>query len=182
MDRRYLAAGVLAAAAIGVALVGGGTPRTGGPAAADAMNGSEGWRTVQLTDVRTGETFTIAGFDRPVLLESFAVWCPTCTRQQEELKELHGQVGDDIVSVSIDIDPNEDAQKVRNHIERHGFDWRYVVAPAAFTRSLVDEFGRSILNAPLAPMVVVCPDGTAQRLPDGVKTASTLQDMVDQRC
>ncbi|MFB6351225.1 MAG: SDR family NAD(P)-dependent oxidoreductase, partial [Bradymonadaceae bacterium] len=42
--------------------------------------GEASWRTVDLTDVRTGEAFTISQFEgRPVLLEFFAVWCPKCT-------------------------------------------------------------------------------------------------------
>ncbi len=50
------------------------------------------WMKTQLTDVRTNETFTVDGFDRPVLLESFAVWCPTCTSQQKEIQKLHSDL------------------------------------------------------------------------------------------
>jgi hypothetical protein len=41
------------------------------------------WRTAELTDVLTGETFRINEFrGRPVLVETFAVWCPICTTQR----------------------------------------------------------------------------------------------------
>ncbi|MDY6768671.1 MAG: redoxin family protein [Candidatus Nanohaloarchaea archaeon] len=184
MDKQFLYAGALAVLVVaGAVLIGtgeegdaGGMPETG------ETGGPPAWATVNLTDVRTGDTFTIASFDRPVLVESFAVWCPTCTRQQKEIQNLHQQVGDDIISVSVDTDPNEDAAKVRAHIEQHGFDWRYVVAPASFTQPFIEQFGRDVVNAPLAPVVVVCPDGTAEQLPNGVKPASTLQDAVEQRC
>lgn len=174
----YAAAGIGVALLAGILIAGTGGTRS----APGTANGSAQWKHVELTDVRSGETFTISEFDRPVLIESFAVWCPTCTRQQKETKTLHEQVGDDIVSVSVDTDPNEDAAKVRDHIQRHGFDWRYVVAPPEFTQSLIDDFGRSVVNAPLVPMIVVCPDGTTERLPDGVKPASTLQAEVETRC
>ncbi|MDY6761566.1 MAG: redoxin family protein [Candidatus Nanohaloarchaea archaeon] len=185
MERNILLAGAAVLVAVaGAAVVLGGNPATTSNGTVDRETGAtaSGWKSVTLTDVRTGETFTIAGFDRPVLVESFAVWCPTCTRQQQELKQLHEQVGDRIVSVSIDTDPNEDASKVRKHIHQNGFDWRYAVASADFLRPFIDAFGRDVVNAPLAPMVLVCPNGTARQLPNGVKPADSLQQTVAQRC
>lgn len=145
-------------------------------------SGPPAWRTATLTDVRTGEEFTVGGFDRPVLLETFAVWCPTCRRQQDKITELHERVGEDVVPVSLDTDPNEDAEKVREYVERHGYDWRYAISPPAVTRSLTTQFGQSIAQPPNAPMVLVCPDGGARRLRDGVKPASELAQEVEAGC
>jgi hypothetical protein len=153
----------------GSAAAGGGSGSDGTPAPAPetAESGPSGsdptpadnadWRSVELETVRDGETFTVDGFDRPVVLEAFAVWCPKCTRQQEE---LHG-LDDSVVAVSLNTDPNEDAEKVRAHAEDHGFDWRYAVAPPEMTQSLVDAFGTTVTNAPSTPVVVACPDGGA---------------------
>lgn len=140
------------------------------------------WTSMPLTDVRNSDTFTISDFEEPVIVETFAVWCTTCTRQQKEIQTLHEAVGEDIVSVTLNIDPNEDADKVREHLDRHGFDWRYAVAPPEMTQDLINDFGRSITVAPRAPMVVVCPDGTVDRLPDGVKPADMIQSSVDETC
>ena len=86
------------------------------------------WMDVELTDVATGQTFKINDFKgKPVLLESFAVWCPTCLRQQREIKKVKEIAGDAIVHISLDTDPNEDADKVREHMERNGLDWYFVV-------------------------------------------------------
>lgn len=136
-----------------------------------------------MTDVSTGETFTIDALaaDKPVLLETFAVWCSTCLRQQKEIRALHEQVGDDVISVALDIDPNEDAAKVRSHLDKHGFDWRYAVAPSDVTQSLIDQFGQSIAVPPRAPVVLVCADGS-RRLSDGVKSAATLESQVGDGC
>lgn len=144
----------------------------------EATNATD-WREVPLEDVSTGETFTVAELEKPVLVETFAVWCPTCTRQQKEVQELHRQSG--ITSVSLDTDPNEDAAKIRQHLNRHGFDWRYAVAPSELTRSLVREHGRVMVNPPSAPMVLVCENGT-RKLPTGVKPASKLQEEVEKGC
>lgn len=138
------------------------------------------WLAIELTDVRTGESFTIAEFaDTPVLLESFAVWCPICTNQQKQVRTLHEKVGDEVVSIALNTDPNEDRAKVVAHLERHGFDWHYAVAPPELILALKEEFGVGILNAPSAPMVLICPDQNVRELlRRGVKRAKFLQEQV----
>jgi hypothetical protein len=136
------------------------------------------WRNIKLMDVRTGTEFTVTGFTKPVLLESFAVWCPTCTNQQEEIKAFHKVVGEDVISISVDTDPNEDESKVLAHIERNGFDWHYAIAQAEFTQSLIDEFGVNIVNAPRVPMLLICQDGTVKKLKDGVKEVDVLLEEI----
>ena len=138
------------------------------------------WLGVELTDIRTGDTFTLAEFaDKPILLETFAVWCPTCTSQQRQLAALHEEVGDAVISVTLNTDPNEDRDKVAAHIARHGFDWRYAVAPVELILALKEEFGVGFLNAPSAPMVLICPDqNVREMLKRGVKRANFLQEQV----
>lgn len=141
------------------------------------------WINFELKDVATGETFKISDFsDKPVLLESFAVWCPTCTRQQRVTKNLEEEVGNSIVSISIDTDPNEDEARVQKHIDDNGFNWYYVVAPIEFTRSLIDQFGIDIVNAPSAPMVLICDGQKARQLGSGVKSVETLKLEVSLGC
>ena len=156
------------------------------PAGADDLLAEPGvplWLTAELKDVATGETFTINDFKgSPVLVESFAVWCPVCTRQQQEISKFHDQVGDSVVSVSLDADPNEDEARVRDHIQRNGFDWYYAIVPSTVTSSLVDDFGLSITNVPLAPMVLICGDQTTHRLRNGVKSADELSSSVNELC
>jgi len=129
----------------------------------------------ELKDVRTGEKFKISDFsDKPVLLESFAVWCPTCTKQQQEIKKLHEEIGDDVISISLDTDPNEDENKIKEHIERNGFDWYYSISPIEFTQTLIDEFGIGIVNAPSAPVILIC-NNEARKLDSGVKDVDELK-------
>ena len=136
------------------------------------------WINFELKDVATGEKFKITDFsDKPVLLESFAVWCPTCTQQQKITKEFHEEVGDSVVSISIDTDPNEDESRVLEHIERNGFNWYYSVAPAEMTRSLIDQFGVGIVNAPAVPMILICNENV-KKLDSGIKSVSELKEEV----
>jgi thiol-disulfide isomerase/thioredoxin len=85
-------------------------PQTGGVKSA--------WMDIQLKDIATGNNFKISDFKgKPVVLESFAVWCPTCLKQQKEIKELKSREGNAIIHISLDIDPNEDEAKVREHLK-----------------------------------------------------------------
>jgi cytochrome oxidase Cu insertion factor (SCO1/SenC/PrrC family) len=140
------------------------------------------WMTAKLKDINSGETFSIEDFKgKPVLMESFAVWCPICTQQQKETKKLEEE-GTDIISVNLDTDPNEDEERVKGHLEKHGFDWRYAISPTAVTQSLTDDFGPKVLQAPLAPMVLICPDQSFELLSFGVKSKDKLKEAVAQNC
>ncbi|MBW2995383.1 redoxin family protein [Candidatus Woesearchaeota archaeon] len=141
------------------------------------------WVDIELTDVSTGETFRISDFKgKPVLLESFSVWCPTCKKQQDKIKELHEEVGDSVVSISLDTDPNEDEAKVRGHATRYDFDWYFAVSPVELTKALIDDFGIGVVNAPSAPIVLICADQSARMLPRGVKDADELKTEIGRGC
>ena len=129
----------------------------------------------ELKDIKTQQNYKISDFsDKPVLLESFAVWCPTCTKQQQEIKKLHEEIGDSVISISLDTDPNEDESRVLDHIEKNGFDWYYSISPIEFTQTLIDEFGISIVNAPSAPVILIC-NNEARKLDSGVKDVNELK-------
>ena len=142
------------------------------------------WMEFELIDIRTGETFTI--FDltgKPILLESFAVWCPTCTKQQKEIKNLHEEIGDDVISISIDTDPNEDAEIIRAHINANDFTWYYTISPIEMTKALIDEFGNSIISAPTAPMVLICEDLSYRKLVGfGARSVDKLKQEIAKGC
>ena len=91
------------------------------------------WFSAALTDAATGETFTIQDFKgKVVLVETMAMWCPTCLRQQKEVKALHDLLGerDDFVSVGIGVDINENLAALKDYTAKNGFDWTYTVATA----------------------------------------------------
>ena len=141
------------------------------------------WKEVSIKDVNSGETFKVSDFKgKPILLESFAVWCPTCTKQQREIKKLHEEVGDSVVSITLDTDPNEDEQKVIEHAQANGFDWRYAVSPPTLTQSLIDEFGVGVVNAPSAPVILICEDQSTRYLDRGVKSKEDLKSAIAQGC
>ncbi|UCB47152.1 MAG: redoxin family protein [Spirochaetota bacterium] len=148
----------------------------------DMATKSTNWRDITLKDVKTGRTFKVADFNgKPIILETFAVWCPTCTKQQREIKKLHSEIGDEFVSITLDVDPNESEKQVKEHLKRNGFDWLYAVAPPEFTKLLIDEFGTIIVNAPAAPVVIIDENGDARLLGRGVKSAQKLKAELKKR-
>jgi len=141
------------------------------------------WREAVFEDIATGELFKVSDFaGKIILLESFAVWCPICKIQQDRIKSLHEELGDSFISISLDTDPNEDAARVQGHIERNGYDWLFAVSPAVATKSLIDELGIVVVNAPSAPVVLICEDQSARLLPSGVKSVDKLKAEIAKGC
>jgi len=143
----------------------------------DTMMESPAWFSATLTDVNTGDAFTINDLKgKVVLVETMAVWCTNCFRQQSQVKGLHAMLGerDDFVSLGIDIDLNEDATKLKGFIEAKGFDWMYAVASADVARDLSAQYGAQFLNPPSTPMLIIDRKGVAHTLPFGIKSADDL--------
>jgi hypothetical protein len=173
-DRKtYILAG--SALALAIFVVFGATQNSGNTGTVN----SSAWQEVELEDVNSGEKFTAAELEKPLLVETFAVWCPTCTNQQNEIKKLKEE--SNVTSVSLDVDPNEERQQIRRHKREKGFDWRYAISPPELTRMLIKEYGNTIANPPFAPVVLVCENGS-RRLSNGVKKASNLQQEIQEGC
>ncbi|MWV38718.1 thioredoxin family protein [Natrialba sp. INN-245] len=142
---------------------------------------TKNWRETTLEDVTTGESFTVANADRPVVLHTFAPFCPTCNSQQEEIAESHAAVGDDVRFVDLVIDGNDDPDDVRAHAEENGYEWAFGAAPEPFTGALVDEFGQEISVHAQSPLVVVCPDGTTTTV-EKIARASKIETAINDAC
>jgi hypothetical protein len=148
---------------------------------AEAMMESPAWFGIALTDVRTGTSFTIQDFKgKVVLVESMAVWCSSCLQQQGQVKALHEMLGErgDLVTIGLDIDPNEDASRLQGFVEAQGFDWLYAVAPADVSRELASRYGDQFLNPPSTPMLAIDRHGAVHPLPFGIKSADELLQFI----
>ena len=150
---------------------------------AKPTEGAPDWRDYEISDVSTGTQFKISDFKgKIVLIESFAVWCPTCLQQQKQIKILKQSEGDAVIHISLDTDPNEDEEIIQGHITRNGFDWYFAISPPNMTRNLIDQFGLGFVNAPAAPVVLICEDQSARFLGRGVKSADKLKSEIDKGC
>lgn len=129
-----------------------------------------------FTDVRSGETFTLAELaasEGPVLLEPMAIWCSSCLSQQRNVSAAH-EVGG-FTSVSLDVDLSEAPADLADYADREGFDWRFAMADAELYRLLQERFGIGATNPPSTPLIVIEPDGTVRPLDFGVGIRSAEQ-------
>jgi|APHM01.1.fsa_nt_gi hypothetical protein len=172
-------------------IVGGGVLGTAGCLGTDGGAGSTdgtgddgtetAWRTAELTDVTTDETFTIADIDSPVLVHPFAIWCSICNSQNEEIDALQQAQPHKVVQLNIGDDEGRDdvaAYAMENGYADHS---RFAVAPAGVAGALVDEFGPTAVSPPQSPVIVVCPDGSAREL-DKVASPETIETTVETSC
>jgi thiol-disulfide isomerase/thioredoxin len=145
----------------------------------EAMMDSPAWFKAGLTDVRSGEEFTIEDFHGQVILvETMATWCPSCLRQQNEVKALHEKLGmrSDFVSLGLNVDPHESADLLKSYIDSRGFDWLYAVAPREVHREIGDLYGTLFLNPSSTPMFIIDREGMVHLLPFGIKSADDLYE------
>jgi peroxiredoxin len=148
---------------------------------ADAAAGPA-WMAAELVNVKTGQSFKIADFQgKVVLVETLAVWCSNCLRQQNEVKALHGALPsrDDLVSVGLGIDLQESGEALKVFTDKHGFDWHYAIATPDVAREIGNLYGAQFLNPPSTPMLVIDKQGQAHPLPFGIKSAEALEQALE---
>jgi thiol-disulfide isomerase/thioredoxin len=148
----------------------------------DSMMEETSWFGTTLTNVNTGEAFTINDFKgKVVLVENLAMWCSNCKKQQEQVKLLHEALGmeTDLVSIGLDIDTNENAVDLKTYTENNSFDWIYAVAPEEVTREIANLYGAQFLNPPSTPILIVDRNGQAHLMPFGIKSAEDLLKFIE---
>jgi peroxiredoxin len=144
--------------------------------------GRPDWFDISLTDVQTGETFTVNDYaGKVVLLETMAMWCPNCTVQANEVRELHKLLdnSEDVVSISLDVDVNEDESSLGEYAQEYGFEWHFAVAPLEIARALGNLYTAQYLNPPLSPMMIIDREGNVHHLEYGLKDAQILKKSLE---
>ncbi len=137
------------------------------------------WFNFKMTDVRTGQVFSINDFaGKVVLLETMAEWCGTCLQQQNEVKKLQGLTGNtkDLVHISLDVDLHEDAGTLKKYADTYGFDGYYAIPSLEIDRAISNLYSSEFMNPPFAPMLFIDKQGGVYSLPWGIKGAVALQN------
>ena len=98
-----------------------------------------------------------------------------------QVQKLHEVLGhpEDLISVSLDVDVNEDATSLKEYAVEYGLEWHLAVAPLLVARALGNLYTAQYLNPPLAPMLIIDRDGNVHHLEYGIKDAETLQKAVE---
>ncbi len=135
------------------------------------------WFEMPMTDVRTGDEFTISDLSgKVILIETMAMWCPTCLKQELEVQKVNDLLADrdDFVSIAMDVDSKENAEALREYIDENELDWIFVVASTEIIRDIANRYTAQLLNPPLVPMLIIDRNGDVYGLPYGVKSAGAL--------
>jgi thiol-disulfide isomerase/thioredoxin len=140
----------------------------------------EPYKLIELKDLNTNQTYTLEDFeDKIVLIESFAIWCPTCKSQQKELKKLH-KLNSEIISISLDTDQNEEESEVIDYINKNNFDWIYSISPEELTSYFISDYGISFVSAPSVPILLKCPYTKPRLLKNGFKSTDYLLEEISK--
>lgn len=134
------------------------------------------WLNLPLTDARTGASFTLADFaGKTVYVEPMATWCTNCRAQQNIVRDVRNQLGDDqYVFLSLSVETDITGSDLAQYAERQNYGWKFAVMTPDFLRALTDQFGRTINNPPSTPHFIVAPDGVVSSLSTGQHSADDL--------
>lgn len=132
---------------------------------------------VRLVDVRTGEEVTLGQLaaEKPLLVETMAIWCSNCRAQQHNVVAAHNQA--DFHSLSLDVDPGEQPADLATYADREGFDWHFAMADADTLAMLRERFGTAVAVPPAMPKVLFRPDGSIELI--GLGELLTAQQIAD---
>lgn len=140
------------------------------------------WQEHPLTNVQTGEVFTIADLTRSgktVMIEPMATWCPNCAQQQNNVGQARARLNsDNVVFISISVETNISADDLANYAINRQYDWVFVLADLPLLDLLTAEFGRTITSPPSTPHFVVYPDGSYSQLYTGYTSADEIINLV----
>lgn len=139
------------------------------------------WFSATFTNVSSGQTFSIHDFKgKVILVEAMAQWCSNCKKQQNEVRALHEKLGmnQDLITIALDIDPNENGDTLKQYAASNGFDWIYAVSSEDVSRELGNLYGAQFLNPPSTPILIIDREGTAHLLPFGIKSADDLFEAI----
>lgn len=116
-----------------------------------------GWLDIELTDVDTGEAFTLASLKGNVVaIEPFAVWCTNCHVQQDNVRAVYDELeADGVKFVSLGVEPNESPDRISDYRERRDYGWTFAQSPIELSRAMADIFGPQILAVPSTPLIII---------------------------
>lgn len=81
------------------------------------------------TDI-DGKTFSLSDYrGKVVVIDFMATWCGPCVAQMGHLKQVYSNYGDKVLIMSIDVDPNETNEMIRQFKASYGDEWIFAGGP-----------------------------------------------------
>ena len=139
------------------------------------------WLDTPLTDVTTGEVITLRGLTQdgtPVVLHLFTSWCQYSNMQLGESTTFLGTYSGKAHLVAMDVDPNENAQMLAEHVAQNGYEGTFVMAEGPVVLGLMDLFGDDIMAS--IPQSLIISGDDLVYLGPGVVSSDDLSSKIDQ--
>jgi len=175
-----------------IAACSSGADPTAAPAAAPAATPAEGataeptvetaaasWLDIELTDVASGEPFTLASLKGNVVaIEPFAVWCTNCHVQQDNVRAAYADLeAAGVQFISVGVEPNESPDRINDYRERREYEWTFAQSPIELSRAMADLFGPQILAVPSTPLIILDEEGEVVFQDFGFQGPDSLRDI-----
>ncbi len=141
------------------------------------------WMTVPITDVMTGKQTTItelAEEGKPVIIHSFAVWCPACSIQLRETAKLLKENPGAYTVLGIDLDSRENTEMIKKHVEKNQFTGMYIAAPTELTKGLIQTVGPRVVQS-LPQTLIIC-NKKITYVGDGAFPEAKLKSILSELC
>lgn len=140
------------------------------------------WFNIPILDVRTNSQISLANYGgKTVVVEAMAVWCGECFYQQTQAAVALAQLNrDDVVYISLDIDPSGEPSLLADYSVSNQFNWTFVRSNPEIMEPLIAQFGRTITVPSNMPIFFISPTGRVSELYTGGHTASQLIELIEQ--
>ena len=127
----------------------------------EAASAQDAWLEIELTDVASGDPFTLASLaGQVVAIEPMAIWCTNCRAQQDNVRQIYDEIAAAGVRyISLGVEPNERPRALAAYAERRGYAWTFAQSPTEMSRVLDEIFGPQILAVPSTPLIVLDESG-----------------------
>ncbi len=94
------------------------------------------------------------------------------------VKDALASFGSDVQMISLDVDTSENAAQLRAFADRHGFTWRFALAPREMLTALQQAYGTQFLAPTAEPMFFVSPAQRPSLGSFGRRDAGTMRSLV----
>ena len=150
-----------------------------GVLAQDTAYNAPAWTSLPLTNVATGETFTLADYaGKVVFVEPMATWCTNCRAQLGRLNGALNQFDNsagNFLFLGVSVELGLDNAALASYQTNQGFNnINFAVASTEFLQGLIDTFGRAANTPPSTPHFYIFPDGSLGELVTGPESTEEL--------
>jgi thiol-disulfide isomerase/thioredoxin len=76
----------------------------------------------------TGDSGKLSDFDKPVVVNFWAVWCPFCLKELPDIQKVYNDYKDNVVIISIVTDSQGDPP---GYVKKKKYDWIFAYSSEA---------------------------------------------------